>query len=137
MVAAALQKRGNIVLDVSSCREYQNKDIDFLVSKNKQKTTLEVKNDRRSEETGNVYIETYNTNNASRNNAGWFFYCEADFLAFVQQCRRLAHIVSRRDIVNLCESNQFPIRHMGNISQGYTIPISALERCPSYYKLDL
>lgn len=84
MVAAALQKRGNIVLDVSSCREYQRKDIDFLVSKNKQKTTLEVKNDRRSEETGNVYIETYNTNNASRNNAGWFFYCEADFLAFVQ-----------------------------------------------------
>ena len=84
MVAAALQKRGYIVLDVSSCRDYQNKDIDFLVSKNKQKTTLEVKNDRRSEETGNVYIETYNTNNASRNNAGWFFYCEADFLAFVQ-----------------------------------------------------
>ncbi|MDY4009501.1 MAG: hypothetical protein SOY94_11690 [Candidatus Limiplasma sp.] len=84
MVAAALQKRGNIVLDVSSCRDYQSKDIDFLVSKNKQKTTLEVKNDRRSEETGNVYIETYNTNNASRNNAGWFFYCEADFLAFVQ-----------------------------------------------------
>lgn len=137
MVAAALKKNGNIVLDVSSCRDYQNKDIDFLVSKDKKKTTLEVKNDRRSEETGNVYIEIYNANNASRNNAGWFFYCEAAYLAFVQENRRIAHIISRRDIIDLCESNSFPIRDMGNISSGYTIPIAALQRCRSYYKLNL
>jgi len=45
--------------------------------------TLEVKNDKRSNTTGNVFIEISNRNNISRNFVGWYGYCEADYLAFV------------------------------------------------------
>lgn len=69
--------------DLSDSREYQIKDIDLRLSKNGVSVTLEVKNDQKSNYTGNVFIETYNRNNTSRGGDGWFCYCDADYLCFV------------------------------------------------------
>lgn len=83
LFTAALMKRGHSVEDLSNIREYQLKDIDFRISKNNQTTTVEVKNDKASEYTGNVFVEISNRNNRSRNGEGWANYCEADYIAFV------------------------------------------------------
>lgn len=84
LVAAAFAARGHSVEDLTECREYQLKDIDFrLTDKAGVSITLEVKNDIKSNSTGNVFIETYNRNNVSRGGDGWFCYCDADYLCFV------------------------------------------------------
>lgn len=83
LVIAALSNRGHTIEDLSESREYQLKDIDMRLSKNGVSITLEVKNDLRSNYTGNVFIETYNRNNVKRGGDGWLCYCEADYLCFV------------------------------------------------------
>ena len=44
---------------------------------------VEVKNDVKSNYTGNVFVEVSNNNNKRRNYEGWLCYCEADYIAFV------------------------------------------------------
>lgn len=84
MVYSALAAKGHKIQDLSSCREYQEKDIDMLITNKRGETAfIEIKNDVRSNYTGNVFIEYYSANNVSRNGQGWFYYCEADFLCFV------------------------------------------------------
>jgi predicted AAA+ superfamily ATPase len=83
-VAAALLKRGHKVEDLTNIVEYQLKDIDFrLTDKAGITITLEVKNDLKSNRTGNVFVETYNRNNVKRGGDGWICYCDADYLCFV------------------------------------------------------
>lgn len=69
--------------DLTDIYEYRLKDIDFRLTKNGLTVTLEVKNDIRSNSTGNVFVETYNRNNVKRGGAGWACYCDADYLCFV------------------------------------------------------
>lgn len=136
LVAAALKSRGHNVVDVSDNITYQSKDIDFLLSNKTQSTTLEVKNDIRSVETGNVFIETHNINNYSRGGCGWYYYCEAEYLAFVQEKLNKAHIVSRNDIIDIVNSGTVPLRHSSE-TYGYCIPINVLSKCDSYTCLSI
>ena len=72
-----------------------------------KETTLEVKNDLRSETTGNLFIETFCRYNVSRMGQGWYYYCQADYLAFVQEEKRIAHIITRNDLINMIESGAY------------------------------
>ena len=83
LVIDAMSKRGHTVIDVSEIEEYQDRDIDLILSKNGITINLEVKNDIKSNYTGNVFVEIYNRNNTSRNGLGWFSYCDADYICFV------------------------------------------------------
>lgn len=65
--------------DVADLYEYRLKDIDLIVDG----TTIEVKNDLRSNTTNNIFVELTNTNNIKRSGKGWFYYCEAEYMAFV------------------------------------------------------
>ena len=56
-VKAHLEKRGITVIDVSNIKEYQKIDVDFLLRKGNQETTLEVKHDRKLHKTGNFFFE--------------------------------------------------------------------------------
>lgn len=76
-----LQSRGNRIIDVSEDEEYQKKDIDFIVIKNGQKTTLEVKLDNSFDKTGNIFIEAYSDYGNYRS-PGWIEYCEAKYICF-------------------------------------------------------
>lgn len=80
---AALLKRKHYVEDLTDIYEYRRKDIDFRLSKDGITITLEVKNDIKSNYTGNVFVETYNRNNTTRGGDGWACYCEADYMCFV------------------------------------------------------
>lgn len=138
LFAAAMTARGHKVEDVSDIQEYRNKDIDFIISNKTGSTTVEVKNDVRSNTTGNVFVETYCQENRSRYGDGWYYYCEADYLAFVQDMKLKAHIVSRYDLVNLCEKNTYRVLHKWDgSSSGYIVPIGDLQKCQSYICIDL
>lgn len=135
LVAAALAARGHKVIDVSDDREYQRRDIDFILeSPNGQQTTLEVKNDLRSDQTGNVFIETYSANNYSRKGAGWYYYCDATYLAFVQEKKGIAHIVAFAELQSYIDNNN-PRQCRSPFSEGYVIPIDKLKTFNSYFCL--
>lgn len=135
-VKETLLQKGHNIEDVSNDKYYQSKDIDFILSKGNIYTTLEIKNDIRSNETGNVFIETYNRNNQSRNAEGWFCYCEASFICFVQEKYNIAHIVSREELVRNCW-NGFYKQLSSSFSCGYIVPIAALKQYKSYYCLKM
>ena len=134
MVMSALKQRGHNVVDVSDNAEYRKKDIDIIISKNGQTATIEVKNDLRSNQTGNVYIEIYNTHNPSRNYDGWFAYCDADYLCFVQTGKKKAHIVFRDELVRNCWADKYR-KARSSDTEGYIVPIDRLKEYSSYYCL--
>jgi hypothetical protein len=136
LVISALTARGHSIEDVSGVYEYQRKDIDLRLTKNGLSTTLEVKNDKKSNQTGNVFIELRNRNNKSRNYEGWIKYCEAEYLAFVQDAAHKAHIISRNELIDKCSRNNYRICS-GIDSSGYVVPIDDLEHYNSYYCLQL
>lgn len=135
MVAAALAARGHFVKDLSNDFEARMNDIDLLlVNKQQQTTTIEIKNDLASERTGNLFIETYNSNNQSHSFKGWFFYCAAEYICFVQEESRKAHIVKLEDIKEELKRNKYRVASTSN-SQGYLLPITAVATLPSYFLL--
>lgn len=136
MVMSALEKRGHQITDVSDKLEYQLKDIDIIISKNGKSASIEIKNDVRSNQTGNVYIEITNENNISRNGAGWFAYCDADYLCFVQTEKKQAHIIFRDELVKNCWNNRYRIANSRDTS-GYIVPIWQLKQYRTYYCLQL
>lgn len=84
LVAAALRAKGHEITDLSSDMEARYNDIDLLLSKNGNTTTLEIKNELKSEITGNVFLETFNIHNDGHNCHGWFQYSQADYVCFLQ-----------------------------------------------------
>ena len=137
LVAAALAARGHTVKDLSDDWNYRRIDIDFmLTSPSGSVATLEVKTDDASERTGNIFIEYSNIHNKSHNYGGWYSYCEADYLAFVQQNRHKCHIVSRYDLINNIENNNY--RTAATCSScGFLMPVAALATLPSYFLLEV
>lgn len=133
LVADALRKKGNTVDDVSNDIWFQTRDIDFIISRNGQTdTTLEVKNDIKSNYTGNVFAEDINYNNKSRNYKGWLHYCEANYICFVQEQLGLAHIVAFDELCRNIWSGYY--RQGGNDeTRGFLIPIEKLKKYKSYY----
>lgn len=137
LVAAALAARGHQIEDLSGDWEYQQRDTDFRITNKKGVSiTLEVKNDIKSNYTGNVFIETYNINNVKRGGQGWFAYCEADYLCFVQEEYKIAHIVDRAELVRNCWSNLYRQKN-SYFSRGYIVPIDKLKKYESYFCLRL
>lgn len=137
LVASALAARGHKVKDLSDDWEYRRIDIDFMLTSAIGDTcTLEVKTDDASERTGNVFIEYANTHNKSHNYDGWYYYCRADYLAFVQRNRNKAHIVSRYDLIDNINNNNYRTANTSS-SCGFLMPVSALMALPSYFLLEL
>ena len=138
-VKAALEALGHTVVDVSDNEDYQQYDIDLLLSRNGQTTTLEVKNDVKSNKAGNVYVETWcEENSYSRCGQGWYYYCEAAYIAFVQMKKQKAHIITYSDLVNLIDTHTYrKTEKWDGSAEGYLVPLSHIEQCKSYYLLKL
>lgn len=81
IVKEYLTNRGNTIIDVSEDKEYQPKDIDFLVEKGGNRTTLEIKGDMFSS-TGNFYFEI-GADRQTGYKPGWLSYCEAVYICFM------------------------------------------------------
>lgn len=138
LFAATMAARGHTVIDVSDDQSYRNKDIDFVLTNETGSTTVEVKNDFRSNSTGNVFIETFCAENVNRCGTGWYYYCEADYLAFVQEVKKKIQIVSRYDLVQLIDRNSYRVvSKFDGTSAGYLVPLADLRQCDSYTIIDL
>lgn len=76
------RNKGFEIKDVSDIKEYQDMDIDFLISKNNKTLSYEIKADTRMSETGNIVIE-HGMHRKSGFQEGWMHKCKADVLCFV------------------------------------------------------
>lgn len=136
LVAEALTAKGHTVEDVSMALAYQFKDIDFVITKDGASTTLEVKNDLRSNQTGNIFVEETNYNNVRRNYKGWLYYSEAVYFCFLQEEHGKAHIIHHDDLLSLVKSGKY--RYTASIdTRGFVIPIDDVKQCRSYYCLEV
>lgn len=137
LAAKALEGRGHKVIDVSNDWDYRRKDIDFiLTNKQGQTTTIEIKTDAASENTGNVFIEYYNSNNQSHSYDGWFKYCEAEYIGFIQPNNKKAMIVSFDELKKNIRENSYRIASSYNAT-GFLMPIGTLQGFNSYFCMAL
>lgn len=102
IVKKHLEKRGNKVVDVSQVKEYQKIDIDFIISKGTEQTTLEVKKDKSLYKTGNIFIEC-GFQRGNYYSAGWIKYCKADYICFFDTVQRKGIILDRNKLILLLE----------------------------------
>lgn len=137
MVAAALKERNHTITDVSDDWYYRFNDIDFLLENSKHQTTsLEVKNDMASERTGNLFIETYNSGNERHSYKGWFFYCAAEYICFLQETAHKAHIVLFDELKEHMAAKSYRTANSSN-ARGYLLPLDELKQFNSYKLLEV
>lgn len=87
-----MREAGYTIQNVSADPSYWDKDIDFLVtSPSGNMRSFEVKYDTRLNQTGNLYLEL--TNVHSKGGAGWFSFCQADFLAYGDATTKTFYII--------------------------------------------
>ena len=102
IVKKHLESRSIQVKDVSQDKDYQKRDIDFLLKKGNNFTTLEVKKDKSLYRTGNIFVECgfQRGQNYSR---GWLQYCEADYICYYDTTAARGIIVDRAKLLSLLD----------------------------------
>lgn len=107
VVAKVLADRGWEVYDARNSRNYQQKDIDYVVHKTKEGKhyKVEVKTDRYIAYTGNLLVENASTCNPKHNYQGWIHYTEADVIAYVCAHTNHIYIVAVEDIKEYIAKN--------------------------------
>ena len=103
-VKAHLEKRGITVIDVSNIKEYQKIDVDFLLRKGNQETTLEVKHDRKLHKTGNFFFECGFFRGANYS-AGWLKYCQAQYLCYYDTDTKHGYIIDFAETLPLLKQH--------------------------------
>ena len=136
LVYNALTAKKHNITDLRNDIEARFNDIDFALEKNGLKTTLEIKTDHRSEDTGNFFIEYQNRNNKKHNYKGWYRYCKAEFICFVQETARKAYIVSLDELKETLKKGKFRTAS-GVDACGFLLPFSILQQFESLFCLEL
>lgn len=129
------RRLGATVTDVSDNPSYWKKDIDLLVEQDGKNFSVEVKWDRVISRTGNLFIEMLS--DIDRNKAGWFMFCEADYLYYGDAVNKKYYIFDFPKLKKYVLENKqkFTERcaadfHNGEIrkrSCGYIIPVEELK----------
>lgn len=92
-VATYLTNRGNKLTDVRDNKEFQKKDIDYLVEdRDGRKGSLEIKGDTKFSSTGNIFIEDGCYYPSSGMRKGWSQYCEADYICLYDNNKKIGLI---------------------------------------------
>lgn len=137
LVYDALTARKHTVIDLRNDSEARWNDIDFrVIQKSGNITTLEVKTDFKSESTGNFFIEYENRNNKKHKYYGWYRFCKAEWICFVQDNIRKAYLVSFDELKQLIKKNPFRVAN-GEDAVGFLVPVSRIEELPSCYCMEL
>lgn len=124
------------VEDVSDNPQYWYKDIDLLVTNPRTGNTaaIEVKRDTRISETGNFFIEYENPR--SRGGKGWFEFCEADFLYYIDAAAALCYVIKLDKLRRFIQENKTKLtkKQTTDDSKGYIVPLAAM---PLYTTISL
>ena len=105
LVKQHLAARGHKIIDVSQNKDYQKVDIDFIVAKDGNRTTLEVKKDKSLFTTRNIFIEC-GFMKGNYYSAGWLKYCQADYICYYDTSRRRGIIVDRAKLLSLLDQGK-------------------------------
>ena len=113
-----LKNNGWNFIDVSNNKDFQKKDIDFVVEKNEKSFTIDVKTDNFS--TGNFFIET--KKNEGKNSLGCIFSTEANFWWYIFLPAKQLYIFRPSVMIEHMENNSFrEVGHGTTVgSGGYT-----------------
>ena len=136
LVYDALTARGSIITDLRDDLEARWNDIDFLLEKDGKQTTLEVKTDFKSETTGNFFIEYENRNNKKHNYCGWYCYCKAQYICFVQEEAKKAYIVLLDELKQTIKQNTFRTAS-GKDACGFLYPVEQIKQLTTCFCLEL
>lgn len=110
------------VVDVRKDREYQEKDIDFLVEdNNRQFTPIEVKTDYQAHETGNIVYEI-----STSNHVGCFDKTQAKYIIYFIPRAEIAYAINVKELRKYVYTTHPEERKMGDNSTGFLIPITEL-----------
>lgn len=124
----SLREHGYIVKDVSNNPRYWAKDIDLIATNvfTDVTTTIEVKWDRCMAQTGNMFIEIENPR--SKDNRGWFEFCEADLLAYGDAVNKKFYFIGVAALRDYIEKNKenLQTRVTPDGAYGYLVPIANL-----------
>lgn len=119
---------GYQITDVTDKPQYWYKDIDFLVTNPYTDFTFsfEVKWDRRLADTKNLYLETENPR--SKGGAGWFVFCEADYLAYGDAVNNCFYIFKMEELRAYVRKNyrSIPKKSTTDGSYGLIVPLENL-----------
>lgn len=94
-------KKGIEVRNVESVKYYQNKDVDFIMSKNGVKKKFELKADTYFME--NFYIEVIS--NTSKNTEGCFLYTESDYILYYYVNHGVCFIIPTKEFQEWFKEN--------------------------------
>lgn len=126
LFAQIMQQKGHTVEDVSGNPDYWYKDIDFFVTSSTSglRKSFEVKWDTRICKTGNLYLEF--SNRHSKDQKGWFEFCEADYLAYGNAKANKFFIIPMDQLRERLANIPKKIAFCGNDSAGYLVHISQI-----------
>ena len=96
------KKQGCIVQNVSMDKEYQQKDIDFIINGQ----YVEVKTDTRIAETQNMCFELVSNDSKDMYKPGWFFTSEADVFIIYSPQTRMSYQILSKEIRQLYEQRK-------------------------------
>ena len=123
-----LRGRGIQVEDVSDKPQYWAKDIDLIATNplTGASAAIEVKLDARINDTGNFFVEFENPR--SKNSKGWFYFCEADFLYYIDSHTYITYIIKIDELRHFIATNKrnLAIKSTYDGSIGYIVPLAAM-----------
>ena len=123
-----LRGRGIQVKDVSDNPVYWAKDIDLIATNpiTGKSAAIEIKLDARINDTGNFFIEFENPR--STNSKGWFNFCEADFLYYIDETSLLTYIIKFDELRHFITTHKrdLAIKSTFDGSIGYIVPLAAM-----------
>ena len=123
-----LRGRGIQVEDVSDKPQYWAKDIDLIATNplTGASAAIEVKLDARINDTGNFFVEFENPR--SKNSKGWFHFCEADFLYYIDSNSLLTYIIKFDELRHFIATHKrnLAIKSTFDGSIGYIVPLAAM-----------
>ena len=118
-----MQKVRNVV-DVRDDKDFQEKDIDFLVENlDRQFTPIEVKTDFKAHETGNLVYEV-----TTSGHIGCFEKTQAKYIAYFIPKAEEVHLVDVKKLRSYIHSTQPEPRDMGDNAKGFLLPIEDLKK---------
>ena len=123
-----LRGRGIQVEDVSDKPQYWAKDIDLIATNplTGASAAIEVKLDARINDTGNFFVEFENPR--SKNSKGWFHFCEADFLYYIDSHTYITYIIKIDELRRFIATHKrdLAIKSTFDGSIGYIVPLAAM-----------
>ena len=123
-----LRGRGFQVEDVSDNPVYWAKDIDLIATNPStgRSAAIEIKLDGRISDTGNFFIEFENPR--SKNSKGWFNFCEADFIYYIDETSLLTYIIKFDELRHFITTHKrdLAIKSTFDGSIGYIVPLAAM-----------